>query len=467
MTAGDLVWRLESAGVRLWHEDGLIRFDGPAGTVTDEVLDELRSHRDAVAALLAERGPEVVRVLPAAMEQQRIWRALRHLAHPEVWLNCFYVDVGTRLHVGALQTAMDKMIARHELLRTAITDRDGQAVLTVLRSAEAPVRTLPGDDLEAECRAFAAELDFARPPLTRLAVVRGTDILVLAAHHIITDGVTMDLFGRELGALYREALDGIPARLPPAEPFSSFADRERVWSQAHRREALAARTAALGDPVKPLVSADDGGVSSSWLPLPADDGPALRAVAQRMRVPVFAVMAAACAIQLRELTGRATSIIGMSADSRSDTEQHTIGLLRRHLPIRVEVRSGDTWRSLVRRCADEVFQALRWPLLSCDDVERSWLGSDAGQHVFPQVLLTHLPGFSLGIDMGAGFVPWDEFVMAGSRCPLTLEITSGADGVRIGMEAAAGLVGRSTIQRLMERYAELLRDCAARLDGDV
>ena len=44
---------LQSAGVRLFVEDGRLAFDAPSGALTDELLARVRAERDGLLAILA------------------------------------------------------------------------------------------------------------------------------------------------------------------------------------------------------------------------------------------------------------------------------------------------------------------------------------------------------------------------------------------------------------------------------
>ncbi|HUK64552.1 MAG TPA: hypothetical protein VLV15_14505, partial [Dongiaceae bacterium] len=52
MNVDTFVRELESLGVRLWEEEGKLRFRAPSGVITDERREVLRAHKDAVLASL-------------------------------------------------------------------------------------------------------------------------------------------------------------------------------------------------------------------------------------------------------------------------------------------------------------------------------------------------------------------------------------------------------------------------------
>ncbi|RII96590.1 hypothetical protein DZF93_20670, partial [Clavibacter michiganensis subsp. insidiosus] len=55
MNAEQLIDDLNARGVRLWAEDGRIRFRGPRGVIDDDRRELIRRHRDEVLALLGRQ----------------------------------------------------------------------------------------------------------------------------------------------------------------------------------------------------------------------------------------------------------------------------------------------------------------------------------------------------------------------------------------------------------------------------
>ena len=127
-------------------------------------------------------------------------------------------------------------------------------------AAAAPPLPLPVVDLaglpaaarEGEARRVAAAearrpFDLARGPLLRAALLRLGErehALLLAMHHIVSDGWSMGVLVRELAALYRGVRRGRPSPLPelPVQ-YADFAVWQRQWL---RGEVLAERSSPGG-----------------------------------------------------------------------------------------------------------------------------------------------------------------------------------------------------------------------------
>ncbi|HET9379251.1 MAG TPA: amino acid adenylation domain-containing protein, partial [Streptomyces sp.] len=136
---------------------------------------------------------------PLSYAQQRLWFLDRFEPGSTEYTTLSVLRLRGPLDVSALRTALDGLVARHEALRTTFTEQDGQARqvahpphpvelpvddLTTAPGARTALRTL----LEREA---GTPFDLAAGPLLRARLARTADdehVLVLAVHHIVTDG---------------------------------------------------------------------------------------------------------------------------------------------------------------------------------------------------------------------------------------------------------------------------------------
>ncbi|HEU4321543.1 MAG TPA: MupA/Atu3671 family FMN-dependent luciferase-like monooxygenase [Roseiflexaceae bacterium] len=137
------------------------------------------------------------------------------------------------LQLDALRRAMDRLVARHDALRTTIgPDGEIQQIHPAL-AVELPLIDMtgvPALDREAAITGWLAEqgrrpFDLAQGPLVRVAVLKQADDLHLLAflvHHIVADDWSRGVMLQELAALYSAASGGQPATLAPATPFGAF-----------------------------------------------------------------------------------------------------------------------------------------------------------------------------------------------------------------------------------------------------
>ncbi|HYG62804.1 MAG TPA: amino acid adenylation domain-containing protein, partial [Thermoanaerobaculia bacterium] len=180
--------------------------------------------------------------LPLSFAQQRLW--FLHQLDPDS--TAYNMPVAVRLagelDRPALERALREVVRRHEALRTTFRQVDGRAVQVI---APWPDLALPLVDLaglgtarEAEALRLATSesrrpFDLERGPLFRpvlLRVAAGDHIVSATMHHIVSDERSLEVFVREVTALYAAFGTGLPSRLPelPVQ-YGDYAVWQRRW----------------------------------------------------------------------------------------------------------------------------------------------------------------------------------------------------------------------------------------------
>ncbi|WP_316528804.1 non-ribosomal peptide synthase/polyketide synthase [Kitasatospora brasiliensis] len=322
----------EQAGIRLTLRDV---FTARTVAALAPLLDRPPTAAPPEAIPPAPRGEP----LPLSSAQHRLW-FLDDLT-PGTTENNTGVALRLRGPVDreALGRALHRLAARHDALRTTFTTVDGQLVQRVGERAELPLRTEDLADLPPERRAEAAErllteelqrpYDLARGPLTRALLVRLAEqehLLLLAQHHIVTDGWSVGVLTRELAALHRAEATGEPDALPrPALQYPDFARWEQGRTDhgadlAHWKRALAGLpTLRLPtDRPRPAERTTHGAAHRHHLPAELVDR--LRHLAAGRGTTVFTLFAGASALLLSRYSGQRDVAFGTVTNGRERRE---------------------------------------------------------------------------------------------------------------------------------------------------
>jgi amino acid adenylation domain-containing protein len=449
-----LPWFLSTA-----HEDG--------------DLDTVVSAVEGAVKALAGSGAlprEAIVERPLDARQRQLWILAQlgpeaSMAHNE----CGALRLRGRLDIPALRAALSRLIARHEALRTTFR-ADGEAqIIHPAIDADLPIHVLSGAEGEALAEAIrrraAAPFDLERGPLFRTELIQLRDddfVLVIALHHLITDGSSMSVLLGELTREYTAAASGAPSLLeaPAAAPAPEASDLdERFW------------VGELHDPPPPLALPLDrprpprrtfaGAVTRCRLsrPHPAD----VRALAAAHGTTTFVALLAAYTALLHHLTGQPDLIVGIHAAPRAAGGAPRVGYFVRLLPLRSGVEPA-------QRFSDHLVATSRRVLAARDhqDVSLPSLSTKIGaRHEpgrTPLVAATFnvdrpappisLPGLTVEVDtVGTGFAK-HELSLNADDTSLTFDWTFNTD-----------LFSPSTIQRWNAQLGALLAEAARNPDS--
>ena len=185
-----------------------------------ELAQEIEDHGPAAAAPPIESSGTRPTEFPATYNQESFW-ALGESCAPSLTMSRCSRIAG-RLDIAVLTRCISEIVERHEMLRTTFAGTKGDLRQVVHPPAKVavPFHDLSGQpDPEIKAREIwkteqATSFDLRRPPLARFALIKLRDDkywLVYTAHAILLDGLSWNIFFKELGERYAAHAHGIVA----------------------------------------------------------------------------------------------------------------------------------------------------------------------------------------------------------------------------------------------------------------
>jgi amino acid adenylation domain-containing protein len=461
-----------------------------AGPDPRKRLLELRLKQRLAAAPAGDIAPRADScAIPLSFSQEGLW-FLDQLGGPS---GVYNIVRALRLHgpldIEALRGAVQAVLTRHESLRTAFELREGAAVQVVMTpEAAAAARplvpeTLPpvaANEPEATLRAWlqgaACEpFDLGHAPLMRARLLRLQErdhVLLLRVHHIVADGWSMDVLGRELGALYAAFCAGLPDPLP-ALPIQ-FGDYT-LWQRRHLQSAPAQRDLAYWCEqlagLEPLqlptdrprpVRPDHQGAQETFAIEPALLA-AVKALARRENATPFMVLLAAFQVLLMRYSGQHDVAVGTPVAGRSRTElEGLIGYFVNTVVLRGDLSGEPSFIELLRRVRQTCLDAYAHQELPFDRLVAE-LGPqrNLGRNPLYQVSFTLQNVAASALALGALRVQQLPVHNGTAKFDLSLSLTEEAPALAGMLEYRTDLFDASTVRRTVRHYRELLRAIAA------
>ncbi|HEX9935694.1 MAG TPA: amino acid adenylation domain-containing protein, partial [Longimicrobium sp.] len=304
-----------------------------------------------------ERG----RDLPLSFAQQRLWFIDQMGGAGAAYNIPTHQRLQGELDHAALRRALDRIVARHEALRTVFVEVDGDPVQRIAPAEESAFH-LVEHDLRGHPRAGAelrrvmteearAPFDLARDPLIRGRLVRMADddhVLLITMHHIVSDGWSLEVFTRELGELYAAFQAGGPDPLPALPiQYADYAAWQRKWVDGEVLQAqaeywsgtLAGAPELLELPTDHARPArQDFSGSAAGIELDAELTAGLKALSRRHGTTLFMTLMAGWAAVLSRLSGQDDVVVGTPTANRGRPEiEGLIGFFANTLALRVDL----------------------------------------------------------------------------------------------------------------------------------
>jgi amino acid adenylation domain-containing protein len=464
-------------------------FEHPTIAELAQLFEHSRITADPVPLCRADRtGP-----LPLSPSQERIW-FLEQL-NPGMTAYTFQSTLWFegKISPSALESALNDVVGRHEILRTTFHEIDGRRVQVV--HERQPI-SLPVIDLqyasnpEQEAwRLIRAEIrkpfQCEKLPLFYWLLFRlGPDLHLLLhrEHHFVHDGWGFNVFLRELFTLYRRHIGEQTPELPELPlQFADFASWQSRWMEGDQareqliywKERLTGAPELLSlpwDHPRPAIPSYRG--SAPRIDLPWDICNLLRKKSRENNVTLFMMMFAAFAVLLRRLSGATDICVGSGiANRRWKQTENMLGMIVNNVVLRCDLSGNPSFVHLLRQIKETALDAYAHQDLPYDrmvqslqprrdlsfppvvQVMFSFHDSPVPSLDLPGCKVTLLEGISNGSakwDMNITLIPRVEQAL-GNRSELRNE------GITLTWEYSTDLFDAGTIDRWMIVFKNLLR----------
>lgn len=453
-------------------------------------LLEKRLKGKGSAAVAEDRIPhrDSSEPVPLSFSQQRFW--FMHQLDPnnptynmhEAW------EVKGALNRAALERALNRVVARHDALRTTIGLQDDVPVQILHPDVELNIPLKDLSDLPektAALREIARQeargiFDLEIGPLLRFSAVRLSEdhhALLLTIHHIISDEYANDLFWRDLGHFYAaECNQPLKATLPDLpiryEDFTAWQiDRlnngEEKRQLAYWKNQLAGDPAALQLPTdrpRPPQQTFNGGFAqrdlSSELIQP------LQKLAQDSGATPFMLLLAAYQAVLNRYSQSNDIWVGTPIANRQRSEvKDLIGLFLNTIVMRAQFEPELTFRQLVEQVKQHALDAFAHQDLPFERlVDELKPQRDPAASPLFQVMFVYSPAANLSRSLPGLTFEWIPVDGGVSKFDLTLFASAGEKHLTAAYEYNADLFDRQTVTRLLGHLETFLT--AALADPD-
>jgi amino acid adenylation domain-containing protein/FkbH-like protein/non-ribosomal peptide synthase protein (TIGR01720 family) len=412
--------------------------------------------------------------------QQRLWFLDQFIPYRAAYNIPLARRIRGPLNIDALKKGLSLVMLRQATLRSAFSAQDGTAAVAQVSTpkfffqqvnATSEAEALKLADAEA-----SRQFNLSDEPLLRaLLISLGSSdyILVLTAHHIVSDGWSMGVLLKDLSEAYVAAEVGRePAWKALPATYADYAEwqRERLsagdfqsdldyWK--HELRGAPALLEMPTDMPRPSVMTYAGGNVRKRIP--AATRRALEKLAVRENCTPFAVMLAVFQTLLHRYGQQEDIVIGVPVAGRThDSLEEIIGCFVNTLAIRSAVDDEAPFTKHLQKTRGKILEALAHQDLPFDYlVNELGLARDLSHSPVFQAMLV------LQSDIDKAFVPRGTEVRSvdvhngGAKFDVLLEVTPTGNEYSLMLEFNKSLFVAETAERMLGHFTHLVEQACA------
>jgi amino acid adenylation domain-containing protein len=432
--------------------------EGGCTTITPQMLPlvELEAeHIERIVRDVPGGAANIQDIYPLAPLQEGIlFHHLLNRGGGDTYVMPTVLAVADRERAAAIVSALQALVDRHDVLRTAVLwDQLPLPVQVVYRRAILPVEEVALDgsaEIEDQLRCWIEPrrqwMDLRRAPLMRVRLAPDPRserwYVLLQRHHIVSDHVTSELLAAEAVA----HIEGRAEDLPASAPYRNHVAHVLRHARAHDSQAFFSRK--LGDvdePTAPFgllnVHADGAEVCEFEEDLDPELVSRIRSQARGLSVSAATLVHAACGLVVAHTSARDDIVFGTLLSGRlqgSTDGRHKLGMYINTLPLRLQLTNCSA-RQLVEHARQELAELLTHEQASLALAQRcSGIGGAAGPLFSVLVNYVHS---NAAADAGWAAARGVRLALLQERTnyPITLTIEDSSRAIRLNAQTDKGV----------------------------
>jgi len=479
LIATQILTRIRSA----LHVDLAVKdlFDAPTIAGLAEVVQK-RDRKEAPKAITRRKQETAT---PLSSSQESVWVADQLHPNSPLYNIARAVRMKGPLDTGALEKALNAIVARHSTLRTTYALRGGQLqqrvhALFSLDIKRDALNAISAQQREEELR-LRLEREARRPfNLTVDLLIRATlfelepdhHVLSIVMHHIASDGWSTEIFKRDLSAFYAHFAFGQPFQRPelPIE-YTDFAVWQREQLPSGMDDELGFWKSKLG-PAAPSLELPFcrprprrqtfAGALYRYAFKP-DTCRGINHLGARESVTPFIVLLAGFQTLLHRYSGQRDISVGTPVAGRNRIEtEELIGYFVNMVVLRSDLSGNPTFKEMLQRVRATAVDAYAHQSLPFSKVaEAAGVIHDRSRSPLFQAVFLYVydSGRSWGLQ-NIQASSWDVDTGT-SKYDLTLFVHEKPDGLEAVLEYNTDLYSEESMRHLLEHFEILMRGAVA------
>lgn len=374
-----------------------------------------------------------------------------------------------------IENAFNKLLQRHDSLRTYFLLRDSEPVQVISKSASIEIAfvNVGHDDLIDRARSFIRPFELSKAPLVRVYVVntdRGDNYLLCDFHHIVVDGHSLSIIIKDLAAIYNnDQLSDLKIQYKDFSVWQkkllnddAFGRQKEYWLETYSDEVpLLNFPYDYKRPVEKSIKGSHFSFSINSYTVNR-----LKSIAIDNNSTLFMMIFAAYVILLHKYTSQEDIIVGVPYIGRPNYELNdVVGMFVNTLPIRNRISGKEKIIDFLVMCSENCKKSYENGDYPFDELVTSLkIQRDINRNPLFDTLFT-LRNFSIDKIEFCDFSMESIFLDSGiSKFDFSFDAEEKKDGLYFIVEYCTDLIKRDSIERLCAHYKRVLEAIISDID---
>ncbi|MBO5383868.1 MAG: AMP-binding protein, partial [Ruminococcus sp.] len=364
--------------------------------------------------------------------------------------------------VEAMRSALQAMMERHEILRTIFLMLDGEPVQKVLEYVEADFKAYVSDKTDSELmHEFLKPFDLGNAPLIRVELVDKGDyhLFMIDMHHIISDGISMDIFMNELAEFYNgKTLSPLFRQFKDYSEWMrsrDLSDQEVFWRNIFEEDAPVLDMPT--DFIRPQEQSFKGTRTGITIEEPLVSS--IIKTAQRFGATEYMILLAALMVTLSKYSRQEDIVVGSPISGRThrDTDE-MIGMFVNTLAMRGRPESNKTFSEFLQEIKEMCLMAYENQEYPFDEIVNYLnIPRDPARNPLFDVMMVLQNTDDTKTEFSGLSMEYIENISVSAMFDLTFEIFSTGNQYKIQLEYCTDLFKKDTAERIVRHYAYILK----------
>ena len=373
------------------------------------------------------------------------------------------IELHGEIEAAQIQSALQEMIHRHEILRTSFLMENGKTIQKILPDAEAEFEYI--EDAESNesdlIKSFVRPFDLSKPPLVRGCLIKREEgyLFLLDMHHIVGDGGSDAVFMKEFNALCRkETLE------PLALQYKDYSEWMLTRDFSHQKEYWVQRFAdeipVLNMPTdfaRPQEQSFDG--RTEIVTTKEALGKKLEQYVQRTATTDYMLFLSALMVTLGKYSRQEDIVIGSPISGRTHGDiENMLGMFANTLAMRGKPEKDKTFQEFLLEMKENCLKAYENQEFPFEElVESVDVVRDMSRNPLFDVMLTMQNNETEVIQVNDSKVEYHNVDMTIAKFDLNFSVTKIQGNYVIVMEYCTALYTEETAKGILEHLLEVLR----------